>query len=127
MTTSQRNKLVLYRGFPPSNEYTISPFVTKLEFRLRYAKIPHILDIGSPQEGPSGKIPYTDIAPLTNAATKELVGDSTSVTNTLIQEGYAADLNAHLTAEQKATDMAIRALCEDKLYFLNMSERWVDN
>ncbi|KAK5080044.1 hypothetical protein LTR70_008968 [Exophiala xenobiotica] len=121
------DKLVLYRGFPASNKYTWSPFVSKLEFRLRQSRIPYTLREGSTQKGPSGKIPYVNIAPLTSGDTQDLVGDSSVIINTLVQKGLAEDLNAHLAPEQKATDMSIRALCEDKLYFLGMAERWVDN
>lgn len=129
MATSLDNqdKLILYRGFPPSSKYTWSPFVTKLEFRLRYSKIPYTLQEGSTQEGPSGKIPYVEIAPLSSSNQRELVGDSTFIINTLVQRGLTEDLNSHLTPEQKAADMGIRALCEDKLYFLGMAERWLDN
>lgn len=113
---------MLYRGFPPSNQYTWSPFVTKLEFRLRLAKIAYQNLEGSPTEGPAGKVPYVDISALSSKQTeeKELVGDSTIIIQTLIDRGAMASLNRKLSADQKLADMAVKALFEEKLYFLQV-------
>lgn len=37
------------------------------------------------------------------------------------------DLNANLSETEKTLDLAMQALFEDKLYFFNMRERWMDN
>lgn len=122
---SNEGKLVLYRGFPPSNKYTWSPFVSKLEFRLRYSHVPYVLEAGSTQVAPRSKIPYADIGPLTKANTSEMIGDSTLIINTLVERRLAEDLNAHLSPEQKLADAGVTALIEDKLYFVDMAEGWI--
>jgi len=129
MTTlnEPQDKLILYRGFPPAKKYVWSPFVTKLECRLRLSNLQYTPQEGTIQEGPLGKIPYVDVSPLTESPSRELIGDSSIIIDTLVQKGFAVDLNASLTPEQKVTDLGIRALCEDKLYFFNMAERWLDN
>lgn len=37
------------------------------------------------------------------------------------------DLNETSDERSKALDLALQALVEDKLYFFNMRERWIDN
>ncbi|KAJ9660812.1 hypothetical protein H2198_002351 [Neophaeococcomyces mojaviensis] len=118
-------KITLYRGFPNSNSYVWSPFVTKLEFRFRYSKLPYHIQEGSTREGPNGKIPYIGVATpnlqlSTNEEQTNFIADSTVITSNLVGKSYLEDLNGGLTAEQKAADMGLRALCEDKLYFFNV-------
>lgn len=127
MESKALNKITLYRGFPPSNQYTWSPFVTKLEFRLRLAGIVYRNLEGTPTEGPSGKVPYVDISAISGQQTagKELVGDSTVIIQTLIDRGAMADLNRELSADEKLADMAIKALFEEKLYFLQVRQQLV--
>lgn len=123
MDDKSSTRILLYRGFPPSNQYTWSPFVTKLEFRLRLAGIAYQNLEGNPTEGPAGKVPYVDISALSDGQTgqKELVGDSGVIIRTLIGRGAMTDLNSELTVEDKLTDVGIKALFEDKLYFLQVS------
>ena len=131
MINESRAPLPFYRGFPVENKYAWSAFVTKLEFRLRYSKLQYNIQEGTPSEGPNGKIPYVDIAPLKTksptAGPKELVGDSTIIARTFIGQGLLPDLNASLSPEKQVSDLGIRALLEDKLYFFNTCERWIDN
>jgi hypothetical protein len=49
------------------------------------------------------------------------MSDSALITKALIKSGAITDLNAGLSPAQAATDFAIRALLEDKLYWLNVS------
>ena len=113
--------LTVYRGFPPTNAYSWSPFVTKLEARLRFASQPYTLGFGSPKSAPRGKIPYVE----TEAGDK--LGDSTLIIRQLVSAGQLPDLNETLTPGHRAQDLAFRALLEDKLYFYGGKERWVDN
>lgn len=98
-----------------------SPFVTKLETRLRFASLPYRTDAGSPKSAPKGKIPYTTISePTTNTnsnAPATRLADSGVIIEKLKENGFLHDLNAGLSPEQKAYDMALTALLEDKLYF----------
>lgn len=115
------NRLTVFRGSPPSNQYVWSPFVTKLEARLRFASVPYTLGAGSPRTAPRGKIPYIDV----NGQT---IGDSTFIIKHLLEEDVIPrDTNTELSPVQRATDLAIRALMEDKVYFYGTREKWCDN
>ncbi|KAI1372118.1 hypothetical protein F4677DRAFT_433528 [Hypoxylon crocopeplum] len=115
-------KLTVYRGFPVKNAYVWSPFVSKLETRLRFAGLPYKIEQGSLGQAPRGKIPYVSIP-----GSPDMLGDSTLITRKLVQDGLLPDLNASLTPVQRAQDLALRGLLEDKLYFIQTYERWNDN
>ncbi|KAK4148649.1 hypothetical protein C8A00DRAFT_19553 [Chaetomidium leptoderma] len=126
--------LTVYRGFPARGCYVASPFVSKLEARLRIGGVAYRVDCGSPFKGPRKKIPYIEIdraaAHDTNdaaAAAPDMLSDSTLIARRLVEERYMEDLNAVLTPLERAQDLAVRALLEDKLYFYQVRERWVDN
>ena len=55
-----------------------------------------------------------------DGATPETLGDSTLISEKLVAEGLAEDLNGKITAAEKAQDLAVRALLEDRLYFLQV-------
>lgn len=115
--------LKIYRGFPVSPTFTTSPFVSKLEFRLRHGQVQHRNEVGTPLKGPRGKVPYvTWSEDDTNkkTASPTMLGDSALITSTLIREGVLEDLNAHLSPSQKAQDLALRGLLEDRLYWLHV-------
>jgi glutathione S-transferase len=119
MTSESAGKggLVLYRGWKETGTYVWSPFVTKLELRLRHAGVPYRTDIGSVRSAPKGKIPYIEIA------ANDCVADSTLIIKRLVQDGTVEDLNDELSPENRAYDIALRALLEDKLYFYHVSFR----
>ncbi|KAL8723150.1 MAG: hypothetical protein Q9225_000491 [Loekoesia sp. 1 TL-2023] len=118
--------LTLFRGFPASPAYIWSPFVTKLETRLRFAGLAYKTEQGAPPKGPRGKIPYLSISKNGDSAS-EMVSDTALISEKLVADGLAEDLNGKLTAVEKAQDLAIRALLEDKLYFYQTYERWEQN
>lgn len=122
MESKPATKITLYRGFAASNRYTWSPFVTKLELCLRLAGITYQNLEGNPTEGPSGKVPYVDISALSGKqdGEKDLVGDSTVIIQTLMDRGAMMSLNEGLSPDEKLADMAIKALFEEKLYFLQV-------
>lgn len=115
-----RPSLTLYRGFPSSAAYIWSPFVNKLETRLRFGGLTYKTDQGAPPQGPRGKIPYLAIS-RNGSSEPETVSDSALISEKLVADGLAEDLNAELTAPEKAQDLALRALLEDKLYFYQAS------
>ena len=115
-----RPSLTLYRGFPTSAAYTWSPFVSKLETRFRFAGLTYKTEQGAPPKGPRGKIPYLAISKNGNSD-PDMVSDSALISEKLVADGLAEDLNAKLTAPEKAQDLALRALLEDKLYFYQAS------
>lgn len=114
-------KITVFRGSAPSNSYVWSPFVTKLEARLRFANIPYALGAGTPRTAPRGKIPYVEHE-------GQLIGDSTLIIKHLLAHGVIPTGDADgLTPGDRARDLAVRALLEDKLYFYGTREKWCDN
>lgn len=116
LPTKSQPKIQLYRGFPIKPAYTWSPFVTKLEARLRFDGVSYQNAVGSPPKGPRGKIPYIAISTSTET-TPLMLGDTKIITEYLIQHDALIDLNASLDPVKKAHDLAFRALLEDKLYW----------
>lgn len=115
-TAKSQPEIVVYTGFEGSNSYTWSPFVTKLEARLRFAGIKYRTASGSPRSAPRGKIPYVSIKQHdTDEAT--LLGDSTLIIEKLMADGVVNDLNSRLSPSEKANNLSLQALLEDKLYF----------
>lgn len=121
-TCSLGSKLRLFRGSEDAGHYVSSPFVTKVEFRLRLADVDYDLGAGAPWNGPKGKIPYLELqAELDDGEQKpKMLGDSTFITRHLIESGILRDLNADLPPREKAQDLALRSLLEDKLYFYHV-------
>lgn len=120
-TLSTDHHLKLHRGFPPENKHTWSPFVIKLEARLRFGNLKYDLAAGGPLKAPKGKIPFVE---LSDGST---LGDSSLVIADLVRRGALPDLNARLDPAGRSHDLALRALLEDRLYFLNGWEKWTTN
>lgn len=138
--------LTLYRGFPISKTYVWSPFVTKLEARLRFAGLSYTVAQGAPLKGPRGKIPYLTIKRYGGGGSSsrevegegsspgvegsspgvdtETISDSTLISEKLVKDGVAEDLNKGLNPVERAQDLALRALLEDKLYFYQVGFRF---
>lgn len=115
MTTSKSAPAItVFRGFPEKGCYTWSPFVTKLEARLRFGGIRYSVEAGSPLKAPRGKVPYIT---LEHDGQFQSIGDSGLITNLFIESGYLISLNSGLSPVEKAHDISTRALLEDKLYF----------
>lgn len=114
--------LKVYRGWVTQGEYVWSPFVVKLEARLRFAGISYDTGAGNPRSSPNGKIPYVEFpAAAAAAAEPTQMGDSTLIINYLIEQGTLPDLNANLLPQDKALDLTTRALLENKLAFYHVS------
>ncbi|CAI7654976.1 unnamed protein product [Penicillium glandicola] len=114
----------VFRGFPEKGCYTWSPFVTKLEARLRFGNISYNVEAGAPPKGPRGKVPYIT---LEQDGESKSLSDSTLIAKAFIEYGDLEDLNRRLSPVEKAQDLALKALLEDKLYFYQGHERWVEN
>lgn len=112
--------LSLYRGVPSSTVYAWSPFVTKLETRLRFGGLTYKTEQGAPPKGPRGKIPYLVISN-NGSSDPKTVSDTALISEKLVADGHAEDLNGNLTAAEKAQDLALRALLEDKLAFYQVN------
>lgn len=113
--------ITIFRGFQGSGAYVWSPFVTKLEARLRFAGLSYRTEAGSPLKAPRGKIPYISISKTELASqipvTPTILADSTLIVAKFVEDGVLDDLNAKLSSTDKAHDLALRALLEEKLYF----------
>jgi hypothetical protein len=114
-----RRTLTVYRGFPGTGIYVWSPFVTKLEARLRFARVSYRTEVGSKAQAPRGKLPYLSIEEEDSAP--HTLSDTTLIVRKLAEDGLIEDLNAKLSPADKAHDLAIQALLEDKLYFYQVS------
>lgn len=125
MTSKSSPAITLYRGWNTPNKYVWSPFVTKVEFRLRTSQTNYTCGVGGPRSGPRGKIPYLEITH-PNEPT-DLLSDSALILNTLSERAVVKTVNADLTAAQRGQDLAVRALLEDRLYFFQGRERWIQN
>lgn len=112
--------ITVFRGFPEKGCYTWSPFVTKLEARLRFGGISYSVEAGSPLKAPRGKVPYIT---LMQDGQSQSIGDSGLIINLFIESGYLNDLNSQLSPVEKAHDISTRALLEDKLYFYQVRSK----
>lgn len=112
--------MTLYRGFPNSPSLVWSPFVNKLEARLRFSGVPYTIEQGSPRSSPRGKIPYIGIITSKSNNDTEYYSDTQLITDMLMENGVVPNLNEGLSPAEKAIDLALTALLEDKLYFYNV-------
>ncbi|POS75703.1 hypothetical protein DHEL01_v205899 [Diaporthe helianthi] len=122
-------ELKAHRGWPGHGTHVWSPFVVKLEARLRFAGVPYTTGAGGPRGAPKGKIPYVEFQrpQAGGGGVVEQMGDSTLIAGHFVDEGILPDLNGRLSAEDRARDLATRALMEEKLCFYHTRERWLDH
>lgn len=121
MSFNSQPKLTLYRGLPNKGTYTLSPFVTKVEARLRFAGKPYTVSTGSLSAAPRGKVPYIDInIDDSDDGTTTTIPDSELIIKSLVEDGYLPAINdiENLSPSEKANDIAVRGLLEDRLYFI---------
>jgi len=127
--------LTIYRGFAPGPNHVWSPFVNKLETRLRLSKVNNYkVKQGGKHSSPKSKLPYLGIVTSSTSADsgtrdEEIISDTDLISKRLVRDGIISDLNtlAGLTPAERAQDLAIRTLLEERLYFFLARERWVDN
>ena len=116
--------ITVYRGWKDSVKYIWSPFVTKLEFRLRHGGLSYQTDAGSMSKAPKGKLPYITITEIDSKSgdtgNSTSLADSTLIIQALMENGLLEDVNAPLSPADRAHDLALRALLEDKLYFYHV-------
>ncbi|KAI1660773.1 putative glutathione S-transferase [Daldinia decipiens] len=128
--------ITIFRGFRDTKNHVWSPYVNKLEARLRFAGVRYEIGVGSPKTAPRGKIPYIECRDLSTTSSsgkgegsqpKVQLGDSTLITKTLTEWGVLTDLSRALDPSKRLQDMALIALLENKLSFYQTWERWVQN
>lgn len=112
-------ELKVHRGWPSQGSHVWSPFVVKLEARLRFANVPYTTGPGGPRGAPKGKIPYVEFQPQGGEGVVQM-GDSSLIARHFVEEGVLPDLNGRLSPEDRARDLATRALLEEKLCFYHV-------
>ncbi|KAI0102235.1 hypothetical protein GGR51DRAFT_292269 [Nemania sp. FL0031] len=125
MSSTTPRALTVFRGFKEPGNFVWSPYVTKLEARLRFGGVPYKVEAGSPRSAPKGKIPYVQIS--NDYGETEVLADSSLIIKAFCEKGQLSDLNARLSKADRAHDLALRALLEDKLSFYHTWERWTQN
>lgn len=120
-TNENQAKLIVYRGRLERGKHVWSPFVIKLEARLRLAGVPYRADAGSIPKAPKGKIPYVACpGRQLDGSEPATFGDSTLIAKQLVEWDILPDINSKISPVARAQDLAIRALLEEKLYFYNV-------
>ncbi|OTA58347.1 hypothetical protein K449DRAFT_354577 [Hypoxylon sp. EC38] len=130
--------ITIFRGWKDPGKYVWSPYVTKLEARLRFAGVKYTTDAGSLKAAPRGKIPYIECRGFSSTSTPTapqeesaqsglLLSDSALISKTLSEWGVLPDLSRDLDPVKRSHDMSLIALLENKLYFYQGWERWIQN
>lgn len=124
MAKSQR--ITVFAGRHESGCYNWSPFVNKLQARLRFASVAYDITASSLSQAPKGKIPYIGLSSDTSRGDSKptepptLLGDTDLITKHLMEIGDLPNLNEVLAPVELAQDLALRALLEDKIYFMQV-------
>src|SRR5438270_6290050 len=102
MSETNEANLIVYRGWPHRGRHVWSPFVIKLEARLRFAGVSYVAECGSTSKAPKGKIPYIECRGLRGAAPsassslpiQATLGDSTLIIKQLVEWDILPNVNA---------------------------------
>lgn len=111
--------VILYGAKPMWGLPDPSPFVTKAELLLKMAGIAHERKFGDFKKAPKGKFPWID-------DDGTLVPDSTLI-RLHIERTRGFDFDKGLSKEEAGVLWGFEKLCEDHLYFMLVSQRWVDD
>lgn len=96
-----------------------SPFCMKLETYCRMADLPfEIKETRDPRKAPKGKFPFIKDGNV-------MLADSGIIVDYLKQK-YGDKLDAHLTPQQQAQNLAWQRLLEEHLYWVMVYSRWMD-
>ncbi|XDG09085.1 hypothetical protein ABKA04_008700 [Annulohypoxylon sp. FPYF3050] len=103
---SNQLNITVFRGWKNTGKYVWSPYVNKVEARLRFAGVKYTTEAGSLKTAPKGKIPYIEcrgVSSLTASTVHGqspeggiLLGDSALIAKTLTEGGILPDLNGAL-------------------------------
>jgi len=113
----ERKKGVVYfHSLPPAWRLPASsPFCSKLEYYLRYNKIPFEIVLDRP--GPKSKWPYIEW-------NGETLADSTLIIDRLNKD-FNVNLDLDLSKEEKSISLAFQRLIEEHAFFAMVYFRWV--
>ena len=111
--------ITLYKFGSNFNLPEPSPFVMKAEILLKMAQLPYEVDTsGDLRKAPKGKFPFIDDG-------GKIIGDS-SLIRCYLSEKYQIDFDAEAKQENLPSAFFAEKYCEDNLYFLILSERWLN-
>jgi glutathione S-transferase len=97
-----------------------SPFVVKAEVLLQLSGLPFEKKSGGDvRKAPKGKLPYID-------DNGTIVPDSTFI-RIHLEKKYGVDFDRGLSAQQRGTAWAVEKMLEDQLYWVIISERWLND
>lgn len=97
-----------------------SPFCMKGEILLKMAEVEYKTQImEDPRKAPKGKLPF-------------LIDESSEVADTALikrhlENKYGVDFDAGLTAEERAISHAMARMIEERLYWVMLYSRWIDD
>ncbi|MBL4616974.1 MAG: glutathione S-transferase family protein [Robiginitomaculum sp.] len=110
----------LFQPPPAFNAANPSPFCIKLEVLLKMSGLPYEIIIeGDPRKGPTGKIPFVEIA-------GERYGDSNFIQKKL-QHDHGTDFDKELSDKEKSISLAFTRLIEEHLYWVLLYSRWMED
>jgi glutathione S-transferase len=109
----------LYTFGPMADLPDASPFVMKVMTLLKLAGLDYVEDRGGYGKAPKGKLPFIE----DNGV---VIADSAFIRFHL-EEQHGANFDGHLTAEQRATGVAVEKMCEDHLIGIVAHIRWLDD
>lgn len=96
-----------------------SPYCVKVTAFMQLTGIPFkVVSLMSSNKAPYKKLPYITDGELT-------IADSNVIINYLMQT-YQVSLDSHLNEQQAAQALAIQSMIEDKLYYILVYARWID-
>lgn len=96
-----------------------SPFVMKTDIQLQMLGVRFERAIADLENVPKGKVPYVRDGEL-------LIEDSTFIRDHF-ERKLDRHLDARLTREQRAAAWALERMLEDRLYFIAVHERWLED
>lgn len=111
--------LTIHQFDPAFGLIDLSPFVVKLATWCRMAGVAYRFAPGDPRKAPKGKIPYV----VDDDGT--VMGDSTLIIRHLAKKH--GDLDAGLSARDRAIARAVQSMIEEHLYFTTLYLRWQDD
>ncbi len=97
-----------------------SPFCMKGEILLKMADVEYATEIiDDPRKAPKGKLPY-------------LIDSGAEIADTALikrhlETKYGVDFNTGLTAEERAISHAVARMIEERLYWVMLYSRWIDD
>ncbi|XP_075250259.1 failed axon connections homolog [Convolutriloba macropyga] len=108
---------IVIHAFPPyGGSISASPFPIRVEMFLRWAKIPYTVTTNSPTHSHTKKTPWMEYK-------GESIPDSFIIIERLMKD-YNLDMDAHLTAEEKAISRAFQRMLSEGSLFAGFAWRF---